>query len=75
MNYFLAWVILGFPFGVRHMWLWLVPTGGGSIAGSAALLVFDVIAGGLIGGAAFIVMMVKGIVSVVRAACGYADNA
>jgi hypothetical protein len=42
-------MLVGFPFGARKMFLWLIPTGHGSIAISAAILLLNVFVGALIG--------------------------
>lgn len=46
-NFFLFWVIVGFPFGIRRMWFWLLPKNF-DIAGSIGILALDCIVGGLI---------------------------
>lgn len=49
IDYFLLWILVGCPFGVRKMFLWLVP-GGFGIAGTVGVLALNFIVGGLIGG-------------------------
>lgn len=39
----------GIPFGLKKMCVWLIPTGRGSVAESAAILVLDLVVGGVIG--------------------------
>ena len=39
----------GIPFGLKKMWVWLIPTGRGTVAESAAILVLDLVVGGVIG--------------------------
>ena len=53
-DYFLMWLCVGFPFGIRRMCLWLVPFGYG-ISGTVGIFALNIIIGGLIGGLALIV--------------------
>ena len=46
-DYFLMWICVGLPFGIRRMCLWLVPSGYG-ISGSVGIFAFNLIIGGLI---------------------------
>src|SRR5574344_1006443 len=55
MDYFLLWLIVGFPFGIRRMMLWLIPHNYG-ISGI----------GGIIGGFVVIYMIGRSIVALVR---------
>lgn len=48
-DFFLYWVLTGFPFGIRKMCLILIPKNFG-IAGSMGVLALNGIIGGLIGG-------------------------
>lgn len=48
-DFFLYWVLAGFPFGIRKMCLILIPKNFG-IAGSMGVLALNGIIGGLIGG-------------------------
>lgn len=50
-DYFLMWICVGLPFGIRRMCLWLVPSGYG-ISGSVGIFALNLIIGGLIGGLA-----------------------
>ena len=51
-DYFLMWLCVGFPFGIRRMCLWLVPFGYG-ISGTVGIFALNIIIGGLIGGLAY----------------------
>jgi len=53
-DYFLMWICVGLPFGIRRMCLWLVPSGYG-ISGSVGIFALNLIIGGLIGGLAFFI--------------------
>lgn len=46
---FLYWILVGFPFGIRKMCLFLIPRNYG-LSGSIGVLAFNGIVGGLIGG-------------------------
>ena len=48
-DYFLYWIMVGCPYGIRKMSMFLVPKNFG-IAGSIGILALDCIIGGLIGG-------------------------
>lgn len=60
-------LFIGIPFGVRRMFLWIVPLGC-SIGTAAGIVVLDILVGGLIGIFVFAWIIVKGIVSLVSAA-------
>ena len=53
-DYFLMWICVGLPFGIRRMCLWLVPSGYG-ISGSVGIFALNLIIGSLIGGLAFFI--------------------
>ena len=48
-DYFLYWILVGCPYGIRKMCMFLVPKNFG-IAGSMGILALNCIVGGLIGG-------------------------
>ena len=50
INYPLAWIILGIPFGLQKMFVWFVPHGYG-IGGTVGVFALNIIIGGVIGGA------------------------
>ena len=64
-DYFLLWLCVGFPFGIRRMCLWLVPFGYG-ISGTVGIFALNIIIGGLIGGLALIVGLLLGIIHTIR---------
>ncbi|MEG0154938.1 MAG: DUF6050 family protein [Lachnospiraceae bacterium] len=49
IDYFLLWILVGCPFGIGKMFMWLVPSGYG-IAGTVGVVALNFIVGGLIGG-------------------------
>ena len=49
LDMFLMWIFVGFPYGVRRMCLFLIPSGYG-ISGSIGVLALNAIIGGIIGG-------------------------
>lgn len=64
-DYFLMWICVGLPFGLRWMRLWLVPSGYG-ISGSVGVFALNLIVGGLIGGLAFFIGLLLGVVHTIR---------
>ena len=66
-NFFLFWVLVGFPFGIRRMWFWLIPKNF-DIAGSVGILALDCIIGGLIGGAVAVIALIKAVFAIVQVA-------
>jgi len=56
-QYFIYWIIMGFPFGFQKLRMLLIPKGFG-IAGEIGVFAFDAIVAGLIGG----IFLVKKIV-------------
>lgn len=57
-DFFLYWILAGFPFGIRKMCLILIPKNFG-IAESMGVLALNGIIGGLIGGFALIGVIVR----------------
>ena len=64
-NYLLAWICIGVPFGIRRMFLWLVPHRF-DLAGTVGVVVLIVIVGGIIGGFALIWQVVSGVDRTIR---------
>lgn len=56
-DYFLYWIMVGCPYGIRKMCMFLIPKNFG-IAGSMGVLALNCIIGGLIGGIIVIVRMI-----------------
>jgi hypothetical protein len=52
-DWFLYWIMIGCPFGIRRMCLWLIPKNFG-ISGSVGIFALNCIIGGLIGGVVLI---------------------
>ena len=48
-EYFYVWLCCGIPFGIRRMFVWLVPHGY-DLGGSVGIIAVNFIIGGLIGG-------------------------
>ncbi|MGL5437713.1 MAG: DUF6050 family protein [Lachnospiraceae bacterium] len=57
-DYFLYWILVGFPFGIRKMFLLLIPRNFG-IAGSMGVLALNFIVGGLMGGLVLILTIIR----------------
>ena len=68
-NYFLFWILAGFPFGIRFMCLKLVPKGYG-LTGAVGVFALNAVIGGLIGGAMLITAIVKIFVNIVKMITG-----
>ena len=68
-DFFLFWILVGFPFGIRRMWLWLIPRNYG-IAGSLGVVALDCIAGGIIGGFVVIIAFVKAGIAAIQIIAG-----
>ncbi len=66
---FLYWILAGCPFGIRRMFLWLIPKNFG-ISGSIGVLALNCIAGGLIGGIVLIFKIISIVVEVIRIVSG-----
>ena len=52
-KYFYVWLCCGIPFGIRRMFVWLVPHGY-DIAGTVGIVALNFILGGIIGGVVLI---------------------
>ena len=57
-DYFLYWIMVGCPYGIRKMCMFLIPRSFG-IAGSMGVLALNCIVGGLIGGIVLIIRVIK----------------
>ena len=68
-DFFLFWILVGFPFGIRRMWMWLIPKNYG-IAGSLGVFALNCIVGGLIGGVVAIATVTKALVVMVQVIVG-----
>ena len=66
-DFFLFWILVGFPFGIRRMWMWLIPKNF-DIAGSVGILALDCIVGGLIGGVFAVITLIKAVFVTVQVA-------
>ena len=73
-DYFLYWIMVGCPYGIRKMCMFLIPRNFG-IAGSMGVLALNCIIGGLIGGIV-VVMRILGIVKeiVILLLCSFGHN-
>ena len=64
INYLLMWICIGIPFGIHRMCIWLVPTKF-DLAGTIGVMAVNIIVGGIIGGFAFVFLVLKGTVQTV----------
>jgi len=72
MNWFLFWIMSGFPFGIQKMLVLLIPRNFG-IAGSIGVLALDAIIGGMIGGIVFaikIVAIIREVINIIMELAG-----
>ena len=68
-NYFLFWILAGFPFGIRFMCLKLVPKGYG-LTGAVGVFALNAVIGGLIGGGMLMTAIVKIFVNILKMITG-----
>lgn len=68
-DYFLFWIMVGFPYGIRKMCMFLIPKNFG-IAGSIGVLAFNGVIGGLIGGIIVIARMIAVFVEIIKIIAG-----
>lgn len=69
LNTFLMAVLVGIPFGIRHMIL-LLPPASYDIGGSVGVIALDFILGGILGLFALCILIVKQIAAVFAAVAG-----
>lgn len=65
-DYFLLMLFIGIPFGIRQMFLWIVPIGH-SLASTVGIVALNILVGGLIGIIVFAVTVITGMVSLILA--------
>lgn len=68
-DWFLYWIIVGCPFGIRRMCFWLIPKNFG-ISGSIGILALNCILGGLIGGIVLIAKIISMAVELINIVSG-----
>lgn len=68
-DYFLFWILVGFPFGIRRMWLWVIPRNYG-IAGSLGVMALNCVVGGIIGGFMVIIAVIKAVTTTAQVITG-----
>ena len=68
-DYFLYWIMVGCPYGMRKMSLFLVLKNFG-IAGSIGILALDCIIGGLIGGMIVIIRIINTVMEIIKLISG-----
>lgn len=69
-DYFLYWVMVGCPYGIRKMCMFLIPRNFG-IAGSMGVFALNCIVGGLIGGFVVLIKIIKIFVEILSAITGH----
>ena len=65
LNILLMWICSGVPFGIRRMFLWLVPHKY-DLAGTVGALALDVVPGEIIGGFALIFQILGDVIETVN---------
>jgi hypothetical protein len=65
IDYLLAWILIGFPFGIRKMFLVLLPSKF-DLAGTIGVCFLNVLVGGIIGGFVLIGQILTGIFCTVK---------
>ena len=68
-DHFLYWIMVGCPYGIRKMSMFLVPKNFG-IAGSIGILALDCIIGGLIGGMIVIIRIISAVMEIIKLIVG-----
>ena len=69
-DYFLYWILVGCPYGIRKMCMFLVPKNFG-IAGSMGILALNCIVGGLIGGIIVFVRIIVIFTQIIKVIAGH----
>lgn len=69
-DFFLFWILAGFPFGIRKMCMVLIPKNFG-IAGSMGVWALNAVVGGLIGGVVLIIKVLGMAVELVKIIAGH----
>ena len=69
-EYFLYWILVGCPYGIRKMCMFLVPKNFG-IAGSMGILALNCIVGGLIGGIIVLVRIIVIFTEIIKVIAGH----
>ena len=72
-DYFLYWILVGCPYGIRKMCMFLVPKNFG-IAGSMGILALNCIVGGLIGGIIVLVRIIVIFMEIIKVIAGMGYN-
>jgi hypothetical protein len=65
IDYFLAWILIGFPFGIRKMFLLILPSKF-DLVGTVGICFLNVLVGGFIGGFILIGQILYGIICTVK---------
>lgn len=69
-DYFLYWIMVGCPYGIRKMCMFLIPRNFG-IAGSMGVFALNCIVGGLIGGIVLIIRVIKIFIEILSVITGH----
>lgn len=66
-DYLKLWILMGIPFGVHRMFVWVIPKGF-DIGGTVGVLVINLLVGGVIGGVILIWRLVLAVLYLIQ--CG-----
>lgn len=69
-DFFLYWVMVVSPYGIRKMFIFLIPKNFG-IAGSMGVLALNCVIGGLLGGIIVIMRIVKILTEIIKMTAGH----
>ena len=69
-DFFLYWIMVGSPYGIRKMCIFLIPKNFG-IAGSMGVLALNCVIGGMLGGIIVIMRIVKILMEIIKMIAGH----
>ena len=69
-DYFLYWIMVGCPYGIRKMCIFLIPRNFG-IAGSMGVFALNCIVGGLIGGIVLLIRVIRIFIEILSVITGH----
>lgn len=64
-DYRKLWLLMGIPFGVHRMFLWVIPRGF-DIGGTVGMFVFNLLIGGMIGGVVLVWRLAMSVVYLLK---------
>lgn len=64
-DYLKLWIVVGIPFGIHRMFLWIVPKGF-DLGGTVGMVAMNLLVGGMIGGVVLIWRLIMSVFYVVQ---------